>query len=357
MFTILKKIRVLLVAVLLQAVLAVFFSGSALSITLISEETELAMGREADKQVTEQFGIYQDKSLQLYVNQIGQSLVSKLSDKTFSKYFFKVVDSSEINAFALPGGFIYVTRGLLAFLNSEAELATVLGHEIGHVIFHHGAQQMVRAIGAQILSVGGAIANPQNASKWLVVSTQLFQQINLGYGREAELEADAQGIVNSYEAGYDPGSIVNFLKGLRWQEIMSGQAYHSFRATHPETKERIIKAETMSSSVESRSKVKLVENREKYLSHLQGLVYGGKRDSKDAKNYDAEYVDIYKVQPGDTFASIAEQEIGDKTRSMEVAILNGKRDTDPLTPGELIKLVKKGKHDGNKTLSIRPSIP
>ena len=171
------------------------------------------MGQEADKQVIAQFGLYSDKSLQLYVNEIGQKLVSNLSDKEFNKYFFKVVDSSEINAFALPGGYIYVTRGILATVNSEAELAGILGHEIGHVTQHHGAKQIVRTIGAQILAIGAAVANPKNAGEWLILSSQMFNQINLGYGRDAELESDAHGLLSAYQAGYDPRSMVDFLKG------------------------------------------------------------------------------------------------------------------------------------------------
>ena len=219
------------------------------SVPFISKKKEIEIGRSGDKQIVFQFGIYQDKSLQLYVNTIGQKLVSKLFNKEFRKFHFKLVDSSEINAFALPGGYVYVTRGLLAALNSESELASVIGHEIAHVTLHHGAKLMIRSIGAQIFSVGGAIASPKNAHKWLAVSTALFQQINMGYGREAELESDLQGILNSVEAGYHPISMVNFLKNLRKQEIMSGQAYHGFQASHPETKERIVKAGTFALSL------------------------------------------------------------------------------------------------------------
>ena len=166
------------------------------AVPFVNLETEIAIGKEADTAIIAQFGIYQDKSLQLYVNKIGQKLVSQLSDKVFSRYYFRVMDSPEINAFALPGGYVYVTRGLLALVNNEAELAGVMGHEIGHIIFHHGAKQMVRSIGAQILALGGAIASPENAGGWLTVSTALFQQINMGYGRKAEIESDEHGILS-----------------------------------------------------------------------------------------------------------------------------------------------------------------
>jgi Zn-dependent protease with chaperone function len=133
------------------------------AVLFISKKKEIEIGRSGDEQIVLQFGIYQDKSLQLYVNTIGQKLVSKLSNKEFRKFHFKLVDSSEINAFALPGGYVYVTRGLLAALNNESELASVIGHEIAHVTLHHGAKLMIRSIGAQIFSVAGAIASPENA--------------------------------------------------------------------------------------------------------------------------------------------------------------------------------------------------
>ena len=326
------------------------------SVPFISEETELAMGKGADKEITVAYGLYPDKSLQIYVDEIGQKLVSGLSDKVFNRYYFKIVDSSEINAFALPGGYIYVTRGILAMLNSEAELAGVIGHEIGHVILHHGAKSMLRAIGSTILSLGGAIASPQNAGNWLMVSTQMFQQINLGYGREAELESDAQGMMNSYETGYNPQGIVNFLKALRRQEIFSGQSYHAFQASHPETKERIITAESLSSSLLKRDG-SMTYNRESYLSRLQGLNYGGKRDGRDKKDYKNEYIDIYQVKAGDTFKSIAINELKDPKRDLEIAVLNGKKESDPLVPGELLKLVKEGKYDNNKSLKLSPDKP
>lgn len=337
------------------AFLLIFLKGVSYSVPFISEETELSMGKGADKEITEVYGIYQDKNLQIYVDQVGQKLAAQLSDKVFSRYFFKVVDSSEINAFALPGGYIYVTRGILAVLNSEAELAGVMGHEIGHVILHHGAKSIIRSIGATILSLGAAIANPQNAGQWLLVSTQLFQQINLGYGREAELESDAQGMMNCFETGYNPHGVVNFLKTLRRQEIFSGQSYHSFQASHPETKERIITAEALSSSLKGRSATAIkIDNRDAYLTHLQGLPFGGKRGVKDKKTYKDQHIDIYRANEGDTFKSIAVKELNDPSRDLEIAVLNGKREADILVSGELLKLVKDGKYDENKTLKLSP---
>ncbi len=330
--------------------------ASSFAVPFISKDTELAMGQEADKQVIAQFGLYSDKNLQLYVNSIGQKLVSTLSDKEFNKYFFKVVDSSEINAFALPGGYIYVTRGILATINSEAELAGILGHEIGHVTQHHGAKQIVRTIGAQILAIGAAIANPQNAGEWLMVSSQMFNQINLGYGRDAELESDAHGLLSAYQAGYDPRSMVDFLKGLRQHEMMSGQSYHSFQATHPETKERIIKTGSLSESIINRNEQSVTKNRKEYLKYVQGLSFGGKKNRGDRKNYKKKHIDIYEVQPGDTFKSIAIKELGDEREDLTIAVMNGQRLEDSLEPGQFLKLVRPGPYRKDTILEIHPDI-
>ena len=323
------------------------------SVPFISLETEIAMGKAADVSIIQQFGIYQDKTLQLYVNEIGQNLVSKLSDKIFSKYYFRVMDSPEINAFALPGGYVYVTRGLLALVNNEAELAGVIGHEIGHIIFHHGAKQIVRNIGAQIFAIGGAIASPKNAGGWLTVSTALFQQISMGYGRDAEIESDQHGILSGSELGYNPYGMENFLKSLRLKEIMSGQSYHAFQASHPDTKDRIIKAGLLA----GRMRADFTEEsfyRKKYLNKIRGLTYEGKKHSKDIKRYKPKYIDIYEVKKGDTFQSIAQNELNDKRKDLEITVLNGRKESSQPRPGELLKIIRLGKYQKKKSLKLFP---
>jgi len=338
-------------AFLVFTVFLTVFPFAVHSVPFVSIETEIAMGKEADASIIKQFGLYQDKALQLYVNDIGQKLVSQLSDKVFPKYYFRVMDSPEINAFALPGGYVYVTRGLLALVNNEAELAGVIGHEIGHIIFHHGAKQMVRSIGAQIFAIGGAIASPENAGGWLTVSTALFQQINLGYGREAEIESDEHGILSGAESGYNAYGMANFLKSLRRKEIMSGQSYHAFQASHPETKDRIIKAGLLAGRMKTAS---TEENffRSRYLNMIRGLVYEGKKHPRDTKRYPPQYIDIYEVKKGDTFQSISQKELGDKRKDLGLTVLNGRKESSQPNPGELIKIIRPGKLEKNKTLKL-----
>ena len=311
------------------------------------------MGKGADQQITQQYGIYQDKELQLYVNGIGQKLVSKLSDRVFSRYYFRIVDSSDINAFALPGGYVYVTLGLMAMVNSEAELAGIIGHEIGHIIFHHGAKQMVRSIGAQILALGGAIASPKNAGQWLAVSSAISQQIIMGYGRDAEIESDEHGILNSKEAGYSPFGMSGFLKSLRRKEIMSGQSYHAFQATHPDTRDRIVKAGLLAGRMTDEPE-NVNSYRERYLNRIRGLKYEGQKHGGDRKSHKPQYIDIYEVQKGDTFQSIAEKELGDKRKDLDISVLNGRKESSQPKPGELLKIVRAGKFKKDKFLHIKP---
>jgi predicted Zn-dependent protease len=346
-----KKLLIVFLPLLLLLVL--FLPLDTHSIPFISQETEIAMGKGADEQITRQYGIYQNKELQLYVNKIGQNLVSQLSDKVFPRYYFRIVDSSEINAFALPGGYVYVTLGLMAMVNSEAELAGVLGHEIGHIIFHHGAKQMVRSIGAQILALGGAIASPKNAGQWLTVSTAMFQQINMGYGREAEIESDEQGILNSMEAGYSPFGMSGFLKSLRRKEIMSGQSYHSFQASHPDTRDRIVKAGLLAGRM-SDEEEGVNSYRSRYLHQIRGLKYKGQKHGGDKKRRESKYIDIYEVQKGDTFQSIAEKEMGNSRKDLDITVMNGRKESSQPKPGELLKLVRKGKFKKDKFLHIKP---
>ena len=341
----------LVIVLPLLLLLALFLPLETYSVPFISEETEIAMGKGADEQISLQYGIYQNKELQLYVNNIGQNLVSKLADKVFPRYYFRIVDSSDINAFALPGGYVYVTLGLLAMVNNEAELAGVLGHEIGHIIFHHGAKQMVRSIGSQILALGGAIASPQNAGQWLAVSTAMFQQINMGYGREAEIESDEHGILNSMEAGYSPYGMAGFLKSLRRKEIMSGQSYHSFQATHPDTRDRIVKAGLMAGRMNDAGQKNY---RNRYLNKIRGLKYEGQKHGGDKKRREPKYIDIYEVQKGDTFQSIAKKEMGDSRKDLDISVMNGRKESSQPKPGELLKIVRKGKFEKDKFLQIIP---
>ena len=173
---------------------------------IISEEKEISIGKRSDPVILQQFGYYDDPALQEYVNEIGQKLAAVCNRKDIT-YYFKVVDSADINAFALPGGWIYVTRGILAMMNSEAELAGVLGHEIGHVVGRDSANMISQQTWFQIVALAGMVASP-TTRELAMAGNMLFDAMMLGYGREKEFLADSQGVDYMFRAGYDPLQMV-----------------------------------------------------------------------------------------------------------------------------------------------------
>tara|TARA_Y100000588_G_C13649009_1_gene667118 strand:- start:159 stop:629 length:471 start_codon:yes stop_codon:yes gene_type:complete len=147
--------------------------------------------------------------------------------------------------------------------------------------------------------------------------------------------------------------MAKFLKSLRRKEIMSGQSYHSFQASHPETKDRIIKAGLLASRIRADySKEKLFRSR--YLNQILGLVYEGKKSPNDTKRYKPQYIDLYQVKEGDTFQSIAKKELGNKRKDLELIVLNGRKESSQPNSGELIKIIRSGKFDKSKTLKLEP---
>ncbi len=173
-------------------------------LTFFGEEAELNMGREADAEILGTVGVYDDYDLGDYVDEVGQRLAAS-SERPYLPWSFKVLDDPTVNAFALPGGFVYVTRGILAELGSEAELAAVLGHEIGHVTakhsLHRQSQQMLAA-GAVITAA--VILDPEYAEEWAELGMLGVGLTFLKYSRDDERQADDLGLRYMMRAGYDP---------------------------------------------------------------------------------------------------------------------------------------------------------
>ena len=240
---------------------------------LMSESQEINTGSQMDPKILKEYGLYPDEVLQVYVNQVGQKLAA-ICDRPDLHYRFKVVNSSMINAFALPGGYVYVTRGLLAYINSEAELAGVIGHEIGHITARHAVRQYTKAQTYQIGILAASIFYPE-ISRLGQFADFLALAIIQGYGRSYELQADRLGIKYSSSVGYDPYCVASFMKTLKNIEEATGKkGYHGLFSSHPEIEERIVKAEENAKNVTPPPPEHFKELRDRYLSKIDGLVFG-----------------------------------------------------------------------------------
>ena len=310
----------------------IFVAGPAFG----ADEEEV--GAETDKKIVAQFGLYEDKKIQEYVTDVGQKVLAKVGNPEY-EYHFKVLDHEMVNAFALPGGYVYVTRGLLAAVHSEAGLAGVLGHEIGHIIGHHGMKQMKRSLGSMLLTLGAIVASQEvrnNAAAWLTVTTSLSSQVMAGYGREMEMESDQIGMITVHEAGYDPIGIVNFLHTMRMLEQLGAQTYHGFMATHPDTITRIIGAEEKASLLQARGEpYKLYRSR--YLDAIEGVRYGKPKWRK--RTFPPYVIHIHTVAEDETFRSIARDVSGDEALGIEIAAINNMDVNDVIEPGYRIKTI------------------
>ncbi|MBI3221895.1 MAG: M48 family metalloprotease [Nitrosomonadales bacterium] len=251
----------------------------------MSESQEIAVGRQADEQVKKQYHVYESKALQDYVDSVGQR-IARQSHRPNLEYHFKVLDSAEINAFALPGGYVYITRGIMAYLNSEAELAAVLGHEIGHVTARHGVRQQSVAQAADIGLTIASIFVPELGSMGGQNLTNIIGGALLsGYGREHELEADRLGAEYLGRTEYDPQAIIKVIGVLKNQEMQDAKLakeegreprrYHGLFATHPDNdtrlKQAVGEADKLTNTVH-------FEGRSQYLDAIDGLVFNDNSD-------------------------------------------------------------------------------
>lgn len=325
-----RRIWKWLVAALLVAV-APGVSRAA-DFSIISEAQEIEIGRRADPEIRNRYGVLDDPALQAYVASVGRRLADTASVRAYP-YRFLVVDSSEVNAFAVPGGYVYVTRGMLAALASEAELAGVLGHEIGHVSNRDGARQLTKGLGLQALTLGLAVASPggrENAGAWLQVMSGLSSLILLGYSREDELEADAAAIRYLHLAGYDPRAVPAFLRRLWQRERLGGVAYPGVLATHPDSATRLARAETLASLASAGGHV---AGEDEYKRRLDGLAYGDRRD--------AQQIRLYGAKGGEALEDVARAILGDSGAAWELALLNGMEQKTRLREGQLVKYISR----------------
>jgi predicted Zn-dependent protease len=246
---------------------------------LVSEPEEINQGRSYHKEIIAAYGIYDDPALQQYVNRIGQSLAAK-SHRAHLQFTFTVLDSPDINAFALPGGYIYITRGIMAYLDSEAELAGVLGHEIGHVTARHSVRQQAGQFASNLLSI--LITATTGTQTLGDLSQQLSTGLIRGYGREHELEADRLGAEYLHLIGYNPETMLEVIGVLKDQEVYEttlaarenrpASIYHGVYSTHPRNDDRlktVVRAAKKLSTQAYRD-----NNRPEYRQRINGMAWG-----------------------------------------------------------------------------------
>ena len=241
-------------------------------LSLVSEGQEIQMGQQGAKEVEQSIGIYKDPAVNAYVEEIGKRMAAQ-SERPNLPWEFHVVEDASVNAFAIPGGFIYVTRGLMGSINTEAELATVIGHEIAHVTNRHSVQQMSKAQLAQLgLGIGSIVSS--DIAKYGQLASAGLSLLFLKYGRDAENQADQGGFRYALGQNYDVREMPKVFETLaRLSEAGGDGKLPEWLSTHPEPGNRIEHIEKMLDTT-SLAQRKLIVDREDYLRHVQGMTFG-----------------------------------------------------------------------------------
>ena len=245
----------------------------------VSLEEEVKLGKEEHAKIISRFGVYRDQELQAYINKVGQRVAAESSREEIT-YKFTILNDDMINAFALPGGFIYVTRGMLMHMNSESELAAVLGHEVAHVTEKHALRRNARGKGISVLNTVLAAVSGQPA---LYELGNMFGGVLLsGYSREFELEADEVGARYMAKAGYSPKAMLKTIEILKAKdrveieqarlENREPKVYHGFLSTHPDHDTRYKEAIEASEGL-VRSYDEFIRTDE-FLQKLNGMTFG-----------------------------------------------------------------------------------
>ena len=270
-----SKIRVAVVAIVIGAIAASCAVNPVTGkkqLSLMSESQEIALGAQADPQIVAEFGLYDDPQVQAYVDAVGQKM-ARLSHRPNLKWTFRVLDSPVINAFALPGGYCYITRGILAHMNNEAELAMVVGHEIGHVTARHGAEQYTRQ---QIAGIGLGLGSvlSQDIARFAGAAQQALGLMFLKYGRDDETQSDELGVDYALKAGYDAEVGAKFFEVLDRKSQESGQALPEWLSTHPSPGNRVARTRQLAQERESQYASATQVGEREHKDKIDGIVFG-----------------------------------------------------------------------------------
>ena len=261
------------------------------SVVVMTQGREITIGQEMHQKLIDEGAAYDDPELQAYVSKVGQRLATN-SDRPKLDFTFTVIDSPDINAFATPGGFIYINRGLLAYLDNEAELAGVLSHEIGHVTARHAARQQSASITNQVLATTAYILT--GSSDIADASNMYGTELVRGYGRDHELEADGLGAEYMHKSGYDADALLEVIGVLKDQEQFqrvkaksTGRkvaTYHGLYATHPRNDQRLKTVIRTAGELELKEPAENPEIPGQFRRHMEGLVWGNSVQDQRAEN-------------------------------------------------------------------------
>jgi len=241
-------------------------------LALVSESQEIQMGQEAAQQVAQSIGLYDNAEVQAYVSRIGKEMAA-ISERPQLPWEFRVVNDASVNAFALPGGFIFVTRGLMTAINNEAELATVIGHEIGHVTARHSVQQISRAQLATLgLGIGSILS--EDIARFGQVAGAGLGILFLKYGRDAENQADELGFKYAVRENYDVREMSDVFVTLeRVSGVAGAGRLPEWLATHPNPENRIKRTQQRLDTLKTDLSDATL-GRDEYLRVISGMVYG-----------------------------------------------------------------------------------
>lgn len=230
--------RLLAVPILLTLVIGCVTTGpgGTKSLILIPTETEVQLGKDVVKEVEATETVLNNAQVQNYVSKVGKK-IAKICDRKDVAYTFKVLDNEEINAFACPGGFIYIYKGLMKKMDNEAQLAAVLAHEVGHVVARHSIKRLQAIYGYSIVmevALGDKMSN--TARQMIDAATGV---VLLGYGRDNEYQADEYGILYAKKAGYNPKGMVQVFEKFKQMEGSPPNTFEKLLMSHPPASDRI----------------------------------------------------------------------------------------------------------------------
>lgn len=242
-------------------------------LNLMSEDQEKAMGAQSNPEVLAEFGRYEDPALQAFINEKGQQMAA-ISHRPTHGFTFQVISSPVVNAFAVPGGYVYFTRGIMAHFNNEAEFAGVLGHEIGHITARHANAQAKDQLLTQIGVIGLIVASPA-AAQFAESIMQGAQLLLLKFSRAHESQSDELGVEYSTKVGYDAHQMAEFFNTLSRISDGAGARIPVFMSTHPDPGNRFTTVHKLADKAQATlNKSTLKVNRDEYLRRINGLMYG-----------------------------------------------------------------------------------